>query len=333
MKIPRLTPVSERVLPLSRLAAMALIGSLAMLAQAAAHECGTVDEALGRISVALRAGQWDQWKALRDLQRKHPRCDDGGVAEGHSDIVCRILSGGWSTLGELDRMLKTDPDFEKFVLKHIDTTCGDRDLARLGENARERCPAGNESLCRAIAKPGSRRDRLEPQMTIVGLRLEESTLANAALSLGETEIKHNGGDAAASAVAMCYVGADGTGLVFTSSSEMEGGEKIGGYQLLARQELADFGLGDYRPPLEKRPSCSLLRSLSRAMATGGGLHLGMSEAEVRDALGPPRKRHSGLLIYESLLALPDGLSLLRTVRIDLEQGSVAAIRATQVTSR
>jgi hypothetical protein len=92
------------------------------------------------------------------------------------------------------------------------------------------------------------RDKLHAQMSIFNVRLEETTFSAVKTLLGHAEVRHNGGDAAASASFLCYVGADGTTLVLGSNAEMAGGGRsaeegsmhVAEYHLLSRAALADF---------------------------------------------------------------------------------------------
>lgn len=201
------------------------------------------------------------------------------------------------------------------------------------------------------AAAGDAHDRLGPHMSLLGLALESTTLEGAQRLLGKAEQRHNGGDAAAGAMAECYVGQDGTTLALISNSEMGGGTMITGYQLVARGELADYST-DYRyvVPLDKRPRCAALKRLSRSTVTNGGLSLGMSRSEVRRLLGEPSEVAEDHLIFTAEATLPmtseqrrppgainggeppDSYSRGRWVRVDFQDGSAVAIRASQVSS-
>ena len=99
------------------------------------------------------------------------------------------------------------------------------------------------------------------------------------------------------------------------------------------------------------PRCTLLRRLSRATATAGGLRLGMSLDEVLRLLGAPEKARPERLEFMSMTEQPmtpeqlEALSAvshrhlkdarmtrLRTVSVELVDGRVTAIRAYQVTA-
>jgi hypothetical protein len=193
------------------------------------------------------------------------------------------------------------------------------------------------------------RDSLEAHTHVLGVTLERTTLADAERILGPAEARHNGGDAAASATAACYVGPDGTVLALVSNNEMGGGSKITHYELVAKNSLAAHSdEADYTVPVEKRPRCARLPSLSRATTTGGGLKLGMRVDDVRRLLGKPAEAMGREAVFESVTKVPMTpeqretwairdpsaafLGRVRSLRLDFEDRVVVAIRVAQITS-
>jgi hypothetical protein len=198
--------------------------------------------------------------------------------------------------------------------------------------------------------PASERDLLAPHMKVLGVNLESTTLEGAQRLLGRATPRRNGGDAAASTTAECYVGRDGTMLVLVSG-ELGGGKIITAFELVTREELADFSGGEsYLVPAEKRPRCAPGKRLSRSTATQGGLRLGMTEAEVRRLLGPPKEAADDHLVFTSEGTEPmtpeqrkassaqnagtpaDSFDRFRSVRVELEWGRAIAIRVSQATT-
>lgn len=122
-------------------------------------------------------------------------------------------------------------------------------------------------------------EQLERHMSVAGLRVEEATLEMATRRLGEVDP----GDwlRGTKAPYLCYAGPDRArlGLGFGSSE---------GLVILRRFELAAAGAQlEYVPgrtvPETDRPTCRPVRSL--VAATGGGIRLGMTKAEVIALLG------------------------------------------------
>lgn len=171
-------------------------------------------------------------------------------------------------------------------------------------------------------------------------------------SLGKAGVRHNGGDAAASARAECYVGRDGTTLALISNDEMGGGTTITAFQIVARAALANYSTDDrYAVPSGKRPRCAPSKTVSRSTATGGGLRLGMTQEEVRRLLGTPGKTSADHLTFTSESKVPmtpedrkaianaggsppegDSFDRARWVRVEFEHGKAVAIRTSQVTT-
>ena len=89
----------------------------------------------------------DSWKNAHLAYREFSGCDDGGVAEGLSDAVVRLLAHDWRRLPELLPMIQADPKFEAFVLKHIDATTDDDDLKAIERQSMSSCPANEKALC------------------------------------------------------------------------------------------------------------------------------------------------------------------------------------------
>ncbi len=199
----------------------------------------------------------------------------------------------------------------------------------------------------AAGQVAAAEDRLAPHMRVLGITVEGTTLQEVQRSFGTTDMRHNGGDAAAAAVAECYVGSDGTTLVLLSG-EMGGGTIITHFQLLAREALASYSDDDsYAVPADKRPGCAALNALSRTTATGGRLKLGMSAAEVKRLLRIPSQKGDGYweYLWEGKVRMTpqqmeswharrgeDFFVRGRTLRVEFSAGKVVAIRAWQVTT-
>lgn len=191
------------------------------------------------------------------------------------------------------------------------------------------------------ASPGLGRaaDRLGPHVSVLGVALEDATMQEAQLLLGPAELRRDGGDAAAGAWRQCYAGGDGTTLSFVSNAELGGGTRITELQLVAPGAELDFGDADtgYVVPPELRPRCARLRTLTRGAGTEGGLRLGMTEEEVLRLVGVPSDAgddHLEFMSEQELRAEQDVEAVLtryRTLRVELSDGKVTAIRAWQVT--
>jgi hypothetical protein len=90
------------------------------------------------------------WTELYKSYKKFAQCDDGGIGEGYSDSIARLLSDQWNTANELNRLVSHDKDFEKFVLRHIDELMSPTQAENIRQNAEARCPSGAGRLCERI---------------------------------------------------------------------------------------------------------------------------------------------------------------------------------------
>jgi hypothetical protein len=92
----------------------------------------------------------DSWEAVRRFHKTYLLCDDGGIAEGVSDAVTKLLANKWADYWKLQSSLAADTRFRRFVLKHIDATVPTETLQAVSRNARQRCPKGSTQACKEI---------------------------------------------------------------------------------------------------------------------------------------------------------------------------------------
>ncbi len=90
------------------------------------------------------------WAAVKKFYDDYRACDEGGIAEGSSEAVSRLLADHWDMLGTLAGLTDKDAPFRTFVLNHINSTLATRDLETIAEHTRTACPANARSLCQAI---------------------------------------------------------------------------------------------------------------------------------------------------------------------------------------
>jgi len=91
------------------------------------------------------------WELVYEFYQKFARCDDGGVAEGVSDGVAKLFADHWGSVAEFVTIANSDKNFEKFVLRHVDSTIDfEHDAPKIRENARLHCPVNLTSLCKDL---------------------------------------------------------------------------------------------------------------------------------------------------------------------------------------
>lgn len=93
------------------------------------------------------------WNSVYSFYKQFSQCDDGGVAEGVSEAVAKLLANQWDSVGELVKLGSKDKRFEDFVVRHVDKTIDwDHDAPKIHENARLHCPDNSRHLCKALVE-------------------------------------------------------------------------------------------------------------------------------------------------------------------------------------
>ena len=107
----------------------------------------TKEEAQAAETVAATARSWRQ---LHQQFERYSRCDDGAIAEGFSESVTLLLAEHWREIRKLATVLRHDPAFREFVIRHIDETVPAERLNHIARNANKRCLGSLKNLCRDI---------------------------------------------------------------------------------------------------------------------------------------------------------------------------------------
>jgi len=91
------------------------------------------------------------WDAVYEFYRNYARCDIGGVSEGVSDAVAKLLAHHWELFPAFVVMADNDNNFEKFVLRHVNATIDwEHDAPKIRENAQHHCPSNLAQLCKSL---------------------------------------------------------------------------------------------------------------------------------------------------------------------------------------
>lgn len=127
--------------------AMALLVFGALLgAEAAPQKCTREDA----IKAETSASTLKTWQDVYSSYRRYKQCDDGAISEGYSASVADLLATHWDRVGELAKLSNAHPDFERFVLRHIDETMTMDQGNAIKDNAGRKCPAGARHTCDSI---------------------------------------------------------------------------------------------------------------------------------------------------------------------------------------
>jgi hypothetical protein len=90
------------------------------------------------------------WEGLRNSFKRFGQCDSGHLEEEYSYTLGRLLAHNWNQVDALLDLTDTDPDFKRFILKHIDENIPEEEGQIITRNARHNCPQRGDWLCKAI---------------------------------------------------------------------------------------------------------------------------------------------------------------------------------------
>lgn len=133
----------------SGLTALALLVTLMSGLDAAAttaNECSDNDG----IAAETLTDHLHSWQDMYSAYKQFKQCDDGGVAEGFSEAVARLLADHWANLPQVLPLTRSDPAFEAWFIGHLDETDNNDDLAKIDHLAQRACPVGARKLCDKI---------------------------------------------------------------------------------------------------------------------------------------------------------------------------------------
>jgi hypothetical protein len=90
------------------------------------------------------------WDSVYKAFKKYAKCDDGAIAEGFSESISQLLANQWDSLGNLERLIKSDRKFGDFVVRHVDQTISADTALKIHENIEKRCPPKSRAFCKRI---------------------------------------------------------------------------------------------------------------------------------------------------------------------------------------
>lgn len=96
------------------------------------------------------------WKQVYRYFKLYAHCDDGSIGEGFSEVISVLLAENWKDLPQLNSFIKADPSFNKFVIKHIDSTLPMDRLTHIANYTENQCPVSLKKLCFNIKVATSR---------------------------------------------------------------------------------------------------------------------------------------------------------------------------------
>jgi hypothetical protein len=129
-------------------AAAAIFALLPSAAVANTSQC-TDEEAR---TAEAKAASVNTWREMYEQFQRYAQCDDGAIAEGYSESVTRLLAQHWDQVQQLAPIVRDDPTFRMFIVRHIDETISPERLAQIVKNANRQCPENMEDFCSEIQK-------------------------------------------------------------------------------------------------------------------------------------------------------------------------------------
>ena len=94
----------------------------------------------------------DSWPKVYHAYQQFPECDDGGVAEGYADKIEQLLADHWSDLDVLMKLVKSDPNFEAFVVRHLGEITTLPNAQAITRHAKQSCPRAAHALCARLVE-------------------------------------------------------------------------------------------------------------------------------------------------------------------------------------
>jgi len=115
-------------------------------ASASEHQCTNLESG----AAVFVTGYLDSWKNMHLAYKQFRHCDEGGPAEGFSEADARLMADHWVDLPQALPIIDADPDFEKWVIRHLDETDDYKDLWKIDHLSQTACPVQVKAFCRKI---------------------------------------------------------------------------------------------------------------------------------------------------------------------------------------
>ena len=141
----------QRLLPLA-LVSVLVSTNVRALANTEAVRCSEDDAKLAEDSVDVLP----DWDAVAKFYDRFRQCDDGGIAEGLSDSIGKLLARERPEMDVLIRVARSRRGMERFVLRHVNETLSNDDLSAISEKLPARCERAAKHLCRDISSAARR---------------------------------------------------------------------------------------------------------------------------------------------------------------------------------
>ena len=89
------------------------------------------------------------WERLHIVYKEFYACDDGAISEGFSDSVANLLTNHWGDIGKLSLILNSDPDYRRFIVKHVDMLITEQQFLLIEKNVNS-CRNEMKAFCEEL---------------------------------------------------------------------------------------------------------------------------------------------------------------------------------------
>ena len=92
------------------------------------------------------------WQQIFNSYQRYRKCDDGAISEGYSSAVASLLAAHWDQNQDLLSLVKAHPEFERFVVRHLDDTMTQDQDVQIQNNVQRACPKQAAHFCAAVKR-------------------------------------------------------------------------------------------------------------------------------------------------------------------------------------
>ena len=131
---------------MKKIAGTVLVLALGAAMPAAAQtECSKAESAAAEKVTGFIVNYGQLTKAYKDYRH----CDTGAVEENFTDAILRLLVE-WKNVDTIASELQADPEYKKFIYKHLDSPAAKDDRESIYSRAKNSCPPIQDEFCKDL---------------------------------------------------------------------------------------------------------------------------------------------------------------------------------------
>ena len=115
------------------------------LPAAAQKECSKAEAAAAEKAADKIVNYANLLRAYKDYRH----CDAGAVEENFTDAILRLLVE-WKNVDTIASELQADPEYKKFIYKHLDSPAAKDDRESIYSRAKNSCPPIQDEFCKDL---------------------------------------------------------------------------------------------------------------------------------------------------------------------------------------